>query len=78
MLYIFFLIIFYFIPTTFMLRVTFSPAPECVEVDCWKQAFQTPPCHQDGVIVVVVVIVVPASTKGYIGDVFSGRRLLLH
>ncbi len=48
-----------------MLRVTFSPAPECVEVDCWNQAFQTPPCHQDGVVVVIVVIVVvvPALTK---------------
>ena len=60
-----------------MLRVTFSPAPECVEVDCWNQAFQTPPCHQDGVvvvivivIVVVVVVVVPALTKGYIGNAF--------
>ena len=60
-------------PTTFMLRVSFSPAPECVEVDCWNQAFQTPPCHQDGVIVVVVVVVVvvvPALTKGYIGNAF--------
>ena len=61
-----------FIPTTFMLRVTFSPAPECVEVDCWNQAFQTPPCHQDGVVVVIVVVivVVPALTKGYTGNAF--------
>ena len=53
-------------------EVTFSPAPECVEVDCWNHAFQTPPCHQDGVIVVIVVIVivVPALTKGYIGNAF--------
>ena len=60
----------YFFPTTFMLRVYFSPAPECVEVDSWNQAFQTPPCHQDGVvvIVVVVIVVVPALTKGYIGN----------
>ena len=55
------------IPTTFMLRVFFSPAPECVEVDCWNQAFQTPPCHQDAVVVVVIVVV-PALTKGYIGN----------
>ena len=57
-----------------MLRVTFSLAPECVEVVCWNQAFQSPPCHQDGVIVVVVIIniivVVPALTKGYIGNAF--------
>ena len=52
-----------------MLRVTFSPAPECVEVDCWNQAFQTPPCHQDGVVVVVVVVI-PALTKGYMGNAF--------
>ena len=45
-----------------MLRVSFSPAPECVEVDCWNQAFQTPPCHQDGVIIVIIVVV-PALTK---------------
>ena len=58
-------------PTTFMLRVSFSSAPECVEVDCWNQAFQTPPYHQDAVIVTVVVIVVtPVLTKGYIGNVF--------
>ena len=25
-----------------MLRVTFSPAPECVEVHCWNWAFPTP------------------------------------
>ena len=56
-------------PATFMLRVTFSPAPEYVEVDCWNQAFQTPPCHQDGVIIIVVVVVVPALTKDYIGNV---------
>ena len=37
---------FKFIPTTFMLRVSFSPAPECVEADCWNRAFPTPPCHQ--------------------------------
>ena len=61
-------------PTTFMLRVSFSPAPECVDVDCWNQAFQTPPCHQDGVIVVVVVVVIvvaiPALTKDYRGNAF--------
>ena len=53
-----------------MLRVFFSPAPECVEVDSWNQAFQTPPCHQDGVIIVVVIVVVPALTKDYIGNAF--------
>ena len=51
----------------------------CVDVDCWNQAFQTSPCHQDAVIVdVIVIVVVPALTKGYIGNAFSGRRLLLH
>ena len=42
-----------------------------VQVDCWNQAFQTPACHQDGVVIgpfVVVVVVIPALTKGYIGN----------
>ena len=34
-----------------MLRVTFSPAPECVVPVCWNRAFQTPPCHQTPVVV---------------------------
>ena len=29
-----------------MLRVSFSPAPECVVADCWNRAFPPPPCHQ--------------------------------
>ena len=37
-----------------MLRVSFSPAPECVVADCWNRAFPTPPCHQATVIVVVL------------------------
>ena len=41
-----------------MLRVYFSPAPECVEVHYWNRAFQTPPCHQDAVVVIVVVVIV--------------------
>ena len=40
-----------------------STGIRCVEVDCWNQAFQMPPCHQDGVIIVVVVVVVPALSK---------------
>ena len=39
-----------------MLRVSFSPAPECVVADCWNRAFPTPPCHQATVIIVVVVV----------------------
>ena len=30
------------VPTTFMLRVSFSPAPECVVADCWNRVFPTP------------------------------------
>ena len=36
----------WFFPTTFMLRVSFSPAPECVEADCWNRGFPPPPCHR--------------------------------
>ena len=42
-----------------------------------NQAFQTPACHQDGVVIVVVVVVVVvilALTKGYIGNAFSKIR----
>ena len=54
-----------------------STGIRCVEVDCWNQAFQTPACHQDGVVIglfVVVVVVIPALTKGYIGNAFSKIR----
>ena len=43
-----------------MLRVAFSPAPECVVADCWNRVFSDSPCHPTPVIVVIVVIV--AST----------------
>ena len=38
-----------------MLRVSFSPAPECVVADCWNRAFPTPPCHQGTVIIIIVL-----------------------
>ena len=41
-----------------MLRVSFSPAPECVVADCWNRVFPTPPCHQATVIIIIVVVVV--------------------
>ena len=51
-----------FLPTTFMLRVSFSPVLECVVADCWNRAFPTPPCHQTPVIIVIRFI--PALTNG--------------
>ena len=30
-------------PTTFIFWVTFSPAPDCVEVHCWNRICPTPP-----------------------------------
>ena len=44
-----------FFPTTFMLRVSFSPVPEHVVADCWNRGFPTPPCHQATVIVLYLV-----------------------
>ena len=41
-----------------MLRVSFSPAPECVVADCWNRAYPTPPCHQATVIIIIIVVVV--------------------
>ena len=31
-----------FFSTTLMLRVSFSPTPECVDADCWNRCFRTP------------------------------------
>ena len=45
-IYLFRFVYSYIIPTTFMLRVSFSPAPECVDRDCWNSPFSTPPRHQ--------------------------------
>ena len=36
---------FLFFFTTFMLRVTFSPAPDCVEVHCWNRVLPTRPAN---------------------------------
>ena len=30
-----------------MLRVSFSPAPDCVDGDCWNRSFSTPTRHQE-------------------------------
>ena len=49
-----------------MLRVSFSPVPECVVSDCWKRPFQTPPCHQSPVVVVVVVVIVIVLYPAYL------------
>ena len=63
-----------------MLRVSFFPAP--VEVDYWNQAFQTPPCHQDAVVIIivvfVVVVVVAVLTNGYIGNTISKSHNEVH
>ena len=34
-------------PTTLMLRVSFSPAPDCVDGDCWNWSFSTRTRHQE-------------------------------
>ena len=64
------------IPTTFMLRVTFSPAPECVVADCWNRAFRPPVAPEP--LLLLFVNFIPALTKGKVGNAFTGRRLSLH
>ena len=61
-----------FISTTFMLGVTSSRAPECVEVQFWNCAFPIPPCHQGAVVIVVVVdkLRYTRLNKGYVGSAF--------
>ena len=44
---------FRFFPTTLMLRVSFSPVPECVVADSWN-----PPLPPEPVVIIIVVIVV--------------------
>ena len=46
-----------------------------VQVDCWNQAFQTPvPPGRRCCFYYCWLVVVPALTKGYVGNTFSGRR----
>ena len=47
-----------FFPTTFMLWVTFSPAPECVEAWCWNFKIRPRRGPRNSVVVVVVIVVV--------------------
>ena len=57
--------IYSFIPTTLMLRVSFSPAPESVDAGCWTHFFSTPlpppPRGTRKTVVVVVVLIVVFS-----------------
>ena len=46
-----------------MLRVTFSPAPECVEVDCWNQAFQTPRATRTPLLLLLLLLLYPKITE---------------
>ena len=41
-----------FFPTTFMFWVSFSPAPDCVDPDCWNHPFSTPPRGPRNAVVV--------------------------
>ena len=47
-----------------MLRVCFSPVPECVVADCWNRAFPTPPRGtRDSVVIIIVVVVLYLALK---------------
>ena len=43
-------------PTTFMLRVSFSPAPVCVEGDCWNRCFSTPPWAEKAPLLLLLLL----------------------
>ena len=43
-------------PTTFMLRVSFSPAPVCVEVDCWNRCFSTHPWAEKAPLLLLLLL----------------------
>ena len=47
---------FMFFPTTFMLRVTFSPAPECVVADCWNRVFPTPRATRPPLLLLLLLL----------------------
>ena len=44
-------------PTTVRLRVSFSPAPECVDADCWNRFLRPPRGTRNAVIIVLLLII---------------------
>ena len=60
----------------FLLRVSFSPAPECVDRVCWNRSFSTPPAGPGTPLLLVVVFpfYLFLFNKGW----FSGNRFSLH
>ena len=59
-----------------MLRVTFSPTPKCVVADCWNRAFQTPPCHQDPVVVIYLLLFDTRLNKRLSREYVSWKAIL--
>ena len=51
-----------------MLNISFSPAPECVDAECWTQVFPTPHngSNNEVIVVLVVVVVIVLSRSLYI------------
>ena len=56
---LFMMILSSFVHTIFMLRVSFSTAPECVDADCWNRLVRPLRGTKNTVIVVAVVICLP-------------------
>jgi hypothetical protein len=63
-----------------MLWVTFSPAPECVEVDCWIFKIWPRRGPRDSVVVVGFCAAVKLSRGrlNYVAGYFSENRFFLH
>ena len=56
-----YIICFVFFPTTFMLWVTFSPAPECVVAWCWNFKIRPRRGPRNSVVIIIIVLY-----RGYI------------
>ena len=53
-------------PHNFVLRVSFSSAPECVDVDYWNRLFVWLPCGPRNTVIVVVIVFSLISTYSFL------------
>ena len=60
---LFFFIVILFVHTTSMLRVSFSPVPECVAAGVGIELFRPPRAPRNSVIIIVVIVLYLTQRK---------------